>query len=148
MRSCPLSWTCRRPWSPARPSSTRSTRATSWPTPRSAAATTNPPAKSRALIKVEGWYDTPTVQHCHIENHICAAHMEGGADHRGLLHPDPPHRPPGLRPGPGHPLGQGANRQTLHRRRLRQQAGRPLRAPVRLAHHPAGGPAGEDRLPA
>ena len=30
------------------------------------------------LIKVEGWYDTPTVQHCHIENHICAAHMEGG----------------------------------------------------------------------
>ena len=30
------------------------------------------------LIKVEGWYDTPTVQHCHIENHICAARMEGG----------------------------------------------------------------------
>ena len=21
------------------------------------------------LIRVEGWYDTPTVQHCHIENH-------------------------------------------------------------------------------
>ncbi len=30
------------------------------------------------LIKVEGWYDTPTVQHCHIENHVCTAHMEGG----------------------------------------------------------------------
>ena len=30
------------------------------------------------LIKVEGWYDTPTVQHCHIENHICCAHMEAG----------------------------------------------------------------------
>ena len=30
------------------------------------------------LIKVEGWYDTPTVQHCHIENHICMAHMEAG----------------------------------------------------------------------
>ena len=30
------------------------------------------------LIKVEGWYETPTVQHCHIENHICTAHMEGG----------------------------------------------------------------------
>ncbi len=30
------------------------------------------------LIKVEGWYDTPTVQHCHIENHICFAHMEAG----------------------------------------------------------------------
>ena len=29
------------------------------------------------LIRVEGWYDTPTVQHCHIENHICTAHMEG-----------------------------------------------------------------------
>ena len=30
------------------------------------------------LIKVEGWYDTPTVQHCHIENHISFAEMEGG----------------------------------------------------------------------
>ena len=30
------------------------------------------------LIKVEGWYDTPTVQHCHIENHVCTAHMEAG----------------------------------------------------------------------
>ena len=30
------------------------------------------------LIKVEGWYETPTVQHCHIENNICTAHMENG----------------------------------------------------------------------
>ncbi len=30
------------------------------------------------LIKVEGWYDTPTVQHCHIENFICYAYMEQG----------------------------------------------------------------------
>ncbi len=30
------------------------------------------------LIKVEGWYDTPTVQHCHIENHGCYAYEEGG----------------------------------------------------------------------
>ncbi len=30
------------------------------------------------LIKVEGWYDTPTVQHCHIENHICYASMQAG----------------------------------------------------------------------
>ena len=30
------------------------------------------------LIRVEGWYDTPSVQHCHIENHICVAHMEAG----------------------------------------------------------------------
>ena len=30
------------------------------------------------LTKVEGWYETPTVQHCHIENHICVAHMEAG----------------------------------------------------------------------
>ena len=29
------------------------------------------------LIKVEGWYETPTVQHCHIENHICSAEMQG-----------------------------------------------------------------------
>ncbi len=30
------------------------------------------------LIKVEGWYDTPTVQHCHIENHVCYAYSENG----------------------------------------------------------------------
>ena len=30
------------------------------------------------LIRVEGWYDTPTVQHCHIENHGCFAYMEAG----------------------------------------------------------------------
>ncbi len=29
------------------------------------------------LTKVEGWYDTPTVQHCHIENHGCFAYQEG-----------------------------------------------------------------------
>ena len=30
------------------------------------------------LVKVEGWYDTPTVQHCHIENHGCYAYEENG----------------------------------------------------------------------
>ena len=30
------------------------------------------------LIKVEGWYNTPTVQHCHIENHGCFAYEENG----------------------------------------------------------------------
>ena len=34
--------------------------------------------KEPGLIKVEGWYDTPTVQHCHIENHVCTAYMEAG----------------------------------------------------------------------
>lgn len=34
--------------------------------------------KEPGLIPVEGWYDTPTVQHCHIENHICYASMKGG----------------------------------------------------------------------
>ena len=34
--------------------------------------------KEPGLIKVEGWYDTPTVQHCHIENHGCFAYMEAG----------------------------------------------------------------------
>ncbi len=29
------------------------------------------------LTKVEGWYETPVVQHCHIENFICFAQMEG-----------------------------------------------------------------------
>lgn len=32
--------------------------------------------KEPGLIKVEGWYDTPTVQHCHIENFICYSYME------------------------------------------------------------------------
>lgn len=34
--------------------------------------------KEPGLIKVEGWYDTPSVQHCHIENHGCFAYEEGG----------------------------------------------------------------------
>ena len=34
--------------------------------------------KESGLIKVEGWYDTPSVQHCHIENHGCFAYEEGG----------------------------------------------------------------------
>ncbi len=33
--------------------------------------------KEPGLIKIEGTYDTGTVQHCHIENHICFAEMEG-----------------------------------------------------------------------
>ncbi len=33
--------------------------------------------KEPGLIKVEGWYSTPTLQHCHIENVICYAEMEG-----------------------------------------------------------------------
>ena len=34
--------------------------------------------KEPGLIKVEGWYNTPTVQHCHIENHGAYAYMENG----------------------------------------------------------------------
>ena len=34
--------------------------------------------KEPGLIKVEGWYETPTVQHCHIENHGCFAYEENG----------------------------------------------------------------------
>ena len=33
--------------------------------------------KEPGLTKIEGWYETPTVQHCHIENFICYAEMEG-----------------------------------------------------------------------
>lgn len=33
--------------------------------------------KEPGLIKVEGWYDTPVVQHCHIENNITYAYQEG-----------------------------------------------------------------------
>lgn len=32
--------------------------------------------KEPGLIKIDQWYDTPIVQHCHIENHICFASME------------------------------------------------------------------------
>ncbi|SHK81095.1 xanthine dehydrogenase subunit XdhA [Hespellia stercorisuis] len=32
--------------------------------------------KEPGLIEVEGWYETPTVQHCHIENFICYAKEE------------------------------------------------------------------------
>lgn len=34
--------------------------------------------KEEGLIKVEGWYETPLVQHCHIENPISYAYMEAG----------------------------------------------------------------------
>jgi len=34
--------------------------------------------KEPGLICVDKWYETSTVQHCHIENHITCAHMEGG----------------------------------------------------------------------
>ena len=34
--------------------------------------------KEPGLIKVDQWYETPIVQHCHIENHICYASMENG----------------------------------------------------------------------
>ena len=34
--------------------------------------------KDPDLIKVEGWYDTPVVQHCHIENHGCYSYEENG----------------------------------------------------------------------
>lgn len=33
------------------------------------------------LVKVEGWYETPVVQHCHIENFICYAYEEAGRIH-------------------------------------------------------------------
>ena len=35
-------------------------------------------SREPGLIKVEGWYDTPTVQHCHNDNHMCFASMEAG----------------------------------------------------------------------
>ena len=34
--------------------------------------------KEDGLIKFEGWYDTPTVQHCHMENFICFAYDKSG----------------------------------------------------------------------
>lgn len=34
--------------------------------------------KDKELIKVEGLYETPIVQHCHLENFICFSYMENG----------------------------------------------------------------------
>ena len=34
--------------------------------------------KEEGLVQVEGWYETPTVQHCHIEPAISYAYVEGG----------------------------------------------------------------------
>ncbi len=34
--------------------------------------------KEDGLVHVSGTYQTPIVQHCHIENHICTARMESG----------------------------------------------------------------------
>ncbi len=34
--------------------------------------------KEPGLIKVEGWYHTPTVQHAHLENHVAYAYEEQG----------------------------------------------------------------------
>ncbi len=37
--------------------------------------------KEPGLIKIDKWYNTQTVQHCHIENFICYAWEEGGRIH-------------------------------------------------------------------
>ncbi len=34
--------------------------------------------KEKGLVKVEGWYHTPTVQHAHLENHVAYAYEEQG----------------------------------------------------------------------
>ena len=69
------------------------------------------------LLVFDNWYHVPTVQHCHIENHECYAYEEAGKI-----------------------VVVSSHRQALHRRRLRQQAGRPVRAFVRLAVYPAWRP--------
>lgn len=35
-------------------------------------------SKEEGLTKIEGWYETPTVQHSHIENFICYCYEEAG----------------------------------------------------------------------
>lgn len=34
--------------------------------------------KDNCLMKIEGWYETPAVQHCHLENFVCCSYMENG----------------------------------------------------------------------
>ena len=88
--------------------------------------------KEEGLIKVEGWYETPMVQHCHIENHGCFAYSENGQHHGRFLDADSPHHPPHCRSGTGQTLGGHSDHQAVYRRRLRQQAGRAVRAALRL----------------
>lgn len=80
--------------------------------------------REEGLIKVEGWYDTPTVQHCHIENPRLFCTDGGRAHHGHLVHADPAHCAPRRGAGARHPVGEGAACQAIHRRRVRQQAGR------------------------
>lgn len=37
--------------------------------------------QEEGLIKIDKWYETPTVQHCHIENFICYAYMQADRIH-------------------------------------------------------------------
>ena len=53
--------------------------------------------------------------------------LRGERPHRGgVLHSDPPHHSPHRGAGAGPPLGGHPHHQALYRRRLRQQAGRPV----------------------
>ena len=61
--------------------------------------------KEPGLIKVEGWYETPTVQHCHIENHGCFCLRGKRPSGRDQLHADPAHHPPRRRSGARHARG-------------------------------------------
>ena len=77
--------------------------------------------KEPGLIKVEGWYETPTVQHCHIENHGCFCYEENGR----LVVTSSTQIPHIIRRVVGQPsVGRYPHHQAVHRRRLRQQAGR------------------------
>lgn len=57
------------------------------------------------LVKIRGWYDTPIVQHCHIENHICYAEEQCGARLSLFQYADSAYRAPHLRAGVGSALG-------------------------------------------
>lgn len=70
------------------------------------------------LIKVEGWYETPTVQHCHIENHGCYAYEENGR----VVVVSSTQIPHIIRRIVGRPwaaMGGCGDHQALYRRRLR-----------------------------
>ena len=54
----------------------------------------NAAVREPGLTKVEGWYETPTVQHCHIENSGLLRLYGTGADRSRDIYPASPYLPP------------------------------------------------------
>ena len=93
------------------------------------------------LIKVEGWYDTPTVQHSHIENHGCFSYEENGR----IVVVSSTQIPHIIRRIVGQALGRPWADIHVIKPYIGGGFGNKQDA-LRLLHHPGGRPAGAHRL--